>query len=88
VKTGRNISFLPAMNRAQRGLTHEYVTNYYLMESMSYDAEPNRSIVIYHKPEARLPKVLLSTIAWKIKSGELDKPVRPPVVASLLFYQL
>jgi hypothetical protein len=86
LRVKRKITFLAPMGARYRYAVHDLVTIHYSMESMSYDLEPNRSIVVYYKPEARMPAVTLSSVASKIKMGLTKGPERRPIGATLLFY--
>lgn len=85
LKSKDKITFLPPMTQSQRAFCHEYLTTHFELETESVDKEPNRTIVAYLSPRARLPVPLLSAVPQStLEAGEEPREV----VAHLLFYQL
>jgi hypothetical protein len=85
IKSKEKITILPPMNQYQRTFCHEYLTTHFELETESVDREPNRTVVVYMSPKARIPVPLLSAVPQStLEAGEEPREV----VAHLLFYQL
>ena len=85
LKSKEKVTLLPPMNQAQRAFCHDYLTTHFEFETEAVDKEPNRTIVVYLTPRARLPSPLLSSVP-PTTLEVIDEPRE--TIAHILFYQL
>lgn len=75
--TSKTHVFQP-MGRDQRRAIHEYA-GYFLVETVSYDSEPQRNVVAYAKKgRSFVPKLLLSSVACQNMSAKTATKLAPP----------
>jgi hypothetical protein len=80
--------YFPPMKHEFREFIHEYLNNYFNIESQSHDKEPNRSVIIYKTQDTKTPSSLLSSYLSLYNAGQVKPAEQKEAMASLTFYQL